>query len=331
MKNRISYLLALFLLPAITFAQGFVIKGKISGIANGYASLKMIPYTDSSVHINDIPGKVKIVNGEFELKGKVDLPQDAFLQISTKKVEILLENMVYTVETPFSELSNSSVKGGVLNPYSLKYDSIRIEADDYAKRFPDEEFSAWLLYKFFYNKPGRLKPAFANLSPAVQNSYYGRILKPLVESGEQTTPLGRMAPVSVLTSPEGKEFSWDRFKGSLLVVDFWASWCTPCRKFIPTLNEIYKEYSPKGVEFMSVSVDDHKDPWKKALEQEKMPWHQAIGQHGFTRHGLSNQFFFYTVPYLIIIGKDGKVASMLDFYNKEKLTNELDRLMAESK
>ena len=331
MKNRISYLLTLFLLPAITFAQGFVIKGKISGIANGYASLKMIPYTDSSVHINDIPGKVKIVNGEFELKGKVDLPQDAFLQISTKKVEILLENMVYTVETPFSELSNSSVKGGVLNLYSLKYDSIRIEADDYAKRFPDEEFSAWLLYKFFYNKPGRLKPAFANLSPAVQNSYYGRILKPLVESGEQTSPLGRMAPVSVLTSPEGKEFSWDRFKGSLLVVDFWASWCSPCRKFIPTLNEIYKEYSPKGVEFMSVSVDDHTGPWKKALEQEKMPWHQAIGQHGFTRHGLSNQFFFYTVPYLIIIGKDGKVVSMLDFYNKEKLTNELDRLMAESR
>lgn len=331
MKNRISYALTLFLLPAITFAQGFVIKGKIPGIANGYASLKMIPYTDKSVHINDIPEKVKIVNGEFELKGKVDLPQDAFLQISTKQVEILLENALYTIETPFSELNNNSVKGGVMNPYSLRYDTLIMEADDYVKLYPDEDFSAWILYKFFYNKPGRLKPAYAHLTPKVQASFYGKILKPLVESGEQTSPLGRMAPVSVLTSPEGKEFSWDRFKGSLLVVDFWASWCNPCRKFIPKLNEVYKEYSPKGVEFMSVSVDDHADLWKKALEQEKMPWHQAIGQYGFSRHGLSNQFFFYTVPYLIIIGKDGKVASMLDFYNKEKLTNELDRLMAESK
>lgn len=331
MRNRISYFLVIFLLPALTRAQGFVIKGKVPGILSGYASIKVQPYKDRPEHINELPEKVRIVNGEFELKGKVDLPQDAWLQISTKTIDLLLENMEYNIEAPFSELSNRSVKGGALNPYALKYDSLRMELDDYIKAYPGEEFSAWLLYKFWYDTPGKLKPAFALLTPAVQQSGFGKLLQPLVESGEKTSPLGRMAPVSVLTAPDGKLFSWDRFKGRILVVDFWASWCKPCRKFIPTLNGIYQEFSPKGIEFLSVSVDDHTDLWKKAMDQEKMPWHQAIGQYGFTSKGLSNQFFFYAIPYLIIIDREGKVASMLDFYGKEKLTNELERLLNENK
>lgn len=331
MKNKFLYILLMLMVPVYSIAQGFVIKGKVSGINNGYASLKVIRYINKLERINELPEKVRIVNGEFELKGKLDIPQDAILQISTKQIDIVLENTSYTIEAPFSELNNESVKGGKLNPAALRLVRLNTTIENYVTTNPDEEFSVWLLYKFLYNTPGRLKPLYALLSPGMQDSYFGRALKPLVESGERTPPLGRIAPVSVLTSPEGKQFSWDRFKGSILVVDFWASWCAPCRKFIPTLNEVYNEFNPKGVEFMSVSVDEDTSQWKKAMEQEKMAWHQAIGQDGFKRTGLANQFFFHSIPYVMIIGKDGKVVSMLDFYDKQKLRNELERLLAESK
>lgn len=329
MKNRIVHVLMMMLLPAFSFAQGFVIRGKVPGIISGYARFDKHAHEGEDQH--QFPEKVRIVNGEFELRGKVGKPERVGLFISTKKVMILLENAEYTIETPFSELSELSVKGGTLNISHLRFLQAKLQPEAFVQQNPDDPFSGWLIMNFLTADSEKLKKLYDQLGPVAKSSVFGEEIKALCDPALKPTLTGKPAPAAILTSVDGKEFSWDRFAGKLLVVDFWASWCGPCRYFIPKLKKTYEAYAPKGVEFISVSVDDKVDLWKNAVKEEKMPWHQGLGQHGFSDAGLKTPFLFSSIPYMVIIGPDGKVVAELDFYKKERLENELDRLLSEHK
>lgn len=331
MNNRIVYVLIMMIVPAFSFAQGFVIKGKVPGIISGYARFDSHSHEGEEEHHDELPEKVRIVNGEFELKGKVEQPEIMDLFISTKKIRLVLENTSYTIEAPFSELNETSVKGGELQASLVKMLAAGKGFPDYVTNNPGDNFSALLLLKYFGTVPNEMREKYALLTPSVKESFFGRKVKAFLENETNMALTGKPVPAAVLTGPDGKEFSWDRFRGQFLVVDFWASWCGPCRAFIPSLTETYKKFAPQGVEFISVSVDEKLDKWKTAMEEEKMPWYQAVGQHGFTDKGLKTPFRFHSIPYMVIIAPDGTVAAEIDFYKKSTLNSLLERLLAESK
>ncbi|QEC44078.1 TlpA disulfide reductase family protein [Pseudobacter ginsenosidimutans] len=330
MKNRIVYVLMMMLLPAFSFAQGFVIKGKVPGIISGYARIDAHQHDGEAVQ-DVMPERIRIVNGEFELKGKISQPEMISVYISTKKVSIFLENTDYSIETSFADLNETSVKGGALNASRLKFIEEKLSPEGFVRKYPADPFSAWLLKMYLKDKPDDLGKLYELLSAEVKASIFGQEVKAMFDPELRPSLTGKPAPAAILTDVDGKQFSWDRFAGKLLVVDFWASWCGPCRYFIPKLKKTYEAYAPKGVAFISVSVDDKVDLWKNAVMEEKMPWHQGLGQHGFSDAGLKTPFLFSSIPYMVIIGPDGKVVAELDFYKKERLENELDRLLSEHK
>lgn len=94
----------------------------------------------------------------------------------------------------------------------------------------------------------------------------------------QTFEVGQKFPDIVMKSPEGKEISLSSLKGKLVLVDFWASWCAPCRKENPLIVEAYHEYKDdtfkngKGFTVFSVSLDMKKDAWVAAIEKDKLEW-----------------------------------------------------------
>ena len=98
-------------------------------------------------------------------------------------------------------------------------------------------------------------------------------------------------------------------KGSYTMLEFWASWCGPCRGEIPHLKEVYKEYHNKNFEIISISVDNKQEDWEKALEEEKMGWTQLRNAQGF-KGSIVDTYRITGVPYSMLINPNGKIVNV---------------------
>lgn len=125
------------------------------------------------------------------------------------------------------------------------------------------------------------------------------------EELEKRVSIGAKAPDFEYSSIDGKKFGPASFKGKILVIDFWASWCGPCRMEIPNLLKTYEKYKNKDVAFLSVSIDANADAWKKALAEEKMPWNQVLAPQSGKE--ITKLYQFSGIPFIILIDKNGNI------------------------
>lgn len=116
---------------------------------------------------------------------------------------------------------------------------------------------------------------------------------------------GAVAPDFVSLTEKGKKVHPADFKGKVLVIDFWASWCGPCRQEIPKLKEIYADQDKKQVEFLSVSIDAKREAWLKAMKDEKLPWNSSWTTDAGKE--VMDLYQFSGIPYIIVIDKEGKI------------------------
>ena len=99
-------------------------------------------------------------------------------------------------------------------------------------------------------------------------------------------------------------------KSRLLFVDFWASWCGPCRKELQHLKALYKELEGKGVKFVSVSLDNSPKAWARADEEEQLPWLSVRNLHGFDRKaGICKELDIKSIPFIVVLDKDGAIVA----------------------
>ncbi|MHC1779186.1 MAG: TlpA family protein disulfide reductase [Bacteroidales bacterium] len=117
--------------------------------------------------------------------------------------------------------------------------------------------------------------------------------------------IGSISPDFSYPGLDGKSLGPKSFRGKVLLIDFWASWCGPCRAEIPNLKEAYAMFKDKGVEFLSVSVDKSSDEWKKAMTQEQMPWPQILAPQSGKE--VMELYQFSGIPFIVLIDKDGKL------------------------
>lgn len=109
----------------------------------------------------------------------------------------------------------------------------------------------------------------------------------------------------VLADENGKMYNLESLRGKVVLVDFWASWCRPCRMEIPNFKKMYDAYHQAGFEIYSVSVDNDVMAWKKALSQEQMPWTNVRDDKKI----YSNMFNVSSIPFTILIDKEGKIVA----------------------
>ncbi len=135
---------------------------------------------------------------------------------------------------------------------------------------------------------------------------------------------GKAAPVFSYPDPEGNNISLASYKGKYVLIDFWASWCGPCRQAVPKVKKQYALYKDKGFDVFAVSIDHDKKAWHKAMGEEDMPWKQVLSPD--IDKTMSN-YMFSGIPTLYLIGPDGNIVDKYTGYSEE-LELKLEQIFA---
>lgn len=180
------------------------------------------------------------------------------------------------------------------------------EREEYMFGLINKEKSSFMGPLLLLRFVGRLnkehRPYYDQMTDEAKMSYYGREVKDEVYP---PTLVGDLAPSVSIFTQQGKEkiISAAKTGAECTLIDFWASWCGPCRKEIPNMKRIYEKYHAKGLEIIGVSADHSQEEWKEALKEENLPWENYIDQN---RQAISEYKVQY-IPSIFIVDKSGKI------------------------
>lgn len=121
--------------------------------------------------------------------------------------------------------------------------------------------------------------------------------------GLKSSGIGSTVANFALPDPQDKAVDFKSFKGKYVLIDFWASWCAPCRKSFPHMREVYKTFKSEQFEIYSISIDENKAAWLKAVQEENNPWPQTLDTKNISQSG----FAVTGVPSTFLIDPQGKI------------------------
>lgn len=150
----------------------------------------------------------------------------------------------------------------------------------------------------------KFEPYYNALSKRVLSSFAGKKITDKYLKAKQFA-VGKVIDF-ILPDAKGNEFKLSSLKGKYVLVDFWASWCVPCRAENPYLLKAYAELKDKNFEIVGVSLDDKRANWLKAVEIDKLPWTQVSDVKGFQTE-VAVRFGITAIPQNVLLNPEGKV------------------------
>ncbi|HVW62293.1 MAG TPA: TlpA disulfide reductase family protein [Puia sp.] len=178
---------------------------------------------------------------------------------------------------------------------------------EYIAAHPASYISAFAIYTgFIFDADATtLGSLYNGLEPAVQASYFGKKVKEAYDIA-LLTDIGKPAPAFVQNDVSGKPIALDSFKGQYVLVDFWASWCGPCRAENPNVVKVYQEYHPKGFAVLGISLDNNKDKWLDAIKKDQLEWTQISDLKGW-QNSVAELYGIKAIPMNFLLDKEGKI------------------------
>jgi len=164
--------------------------------------------------------------------------------------------------------------------------------------------SEWLTFEAVAKQLENSLPGSQTIKSSFEN-YLG--LKAQKESMEFLAP-GQMAPDFEEVMLDGKtKMKLSDLQGKVVLLDFWASWCGPCRRENPTVVALYEKYKNKGFTVMSVSLDKDRSKWEDAIKQDKLSWSNHVSDLQGWSCEAAKQYKVNGIPFTVLIDKDGKI------------------------
>ncbi|HMH32813.1 MAG TPA: TlpA disulfide reductase family protein, partial [Puia sp.] len=175
------------------------------------------------------------------------------------------------------------------------------------RKHPASIVAAFEVYDNFFLEPdaGELDTVYHGLDTGLQNSYYGKKIKNVLEKTKMTA-VGNPAPEFTQNDVSDKPVALSSFRGKYLLIDFWASWCGPCRAENPNVLKAYHQYNPKGFDILGVSLDDKKDKWEQAIQKDHLTWTQVSDLKGW-KNSAAEQYGINAIPMNFLLDKNGKI------------------------
>lgn len=266
-------LVALLLASCQEAPKGYVINGEVAGMPDGKVYLKSFR---NKMFFDVDTADVK--EGKFIFKGKVeqpllfglateemDYPVQFFVENTDMRVTIGNDGETITVEnSPVNDL----FLGNAGKVFEEGYD-----IDSLVAKYPTSPAAAFYLYRYFtYQLPlDELKATRARLSPSLATCPYVVDLDGIIRQLENIQ-IGKTAPEFSLPDTAGVSVSLSDFRGKYVLLDFWASWCPPCRRENPNLVKAFQEYKDKNFTILGISLDQDKAKWQKAIADDELTW-----------------------------------------------------------
>lgn len=129
------------------------------------------------------------------------------------------------------------------------------------------------------------------------------------KNAEAATAIGAVAPDLAFTSPDGKVIKLSDLRGQIVLVDFWASWCRPCRMENPNVVAAYKKFKDKGFTIYSVSLDQDAAKWKGAIQQDGLAWPNHVSDLKGWQSQAAMMYGVQGIPAQFLLDKDGKIVA----------------------
>ncbi|NPA42750.1 MAG: TlpA family protein disulfide reductase [Chlorobi bacterium] len=216
--------------------------------------------------------------------------------------------------------------------YFALQDEKRAKLTELAEKNTDNLTAAVILQTLVHDPDAdmmRLKKIYDNLAPEVKSSNYARKAWDKLQK-ELVTAVGQKAPDFAAPTPEGDTLRMsDVLKNSkVLIIDFWASWCKPCRVENPYVVEIYKKYHDKGLNIIGVSLDKpgDRDKWLKAIKDDQLDWYH-VSNLQFWQDPVARLYGINSIPATLILDKDGVIRAKN--LRRQRLENKIKELLNE--
>lgn len=243
------------------------------------------------------------------------LIKDSQVNDDNKKLEASLKPINEKMNVLMAEYRGASEEDKASEDFQKsiesRYEAISQESNDVYKSFiqsnPNSFISVVALNSFAGSSPDveKVEPVFNLLSAGMKNTKEGKAFSEKIEK-LKTIAIGAIAPEFAQESPDGKQIKLSDFRGKYLLIDFWASWCGPCRKENPNVVEAYNKYKVKNFEILGVSLDSKKDAWLAAIEKDGLTWSQ-VSDLGYWKNAVAQQYAVQSIPQNFLLDPNGKI------------------------